>query len=259
MDTWLKTADAAELAGVGTSTIKRWADEGRLRCMRTPGGHRRYRREDLDAILAEDRASDAAAQWLSRMLTGPAELLEAELLVAHTRHGAWWPVAEELGRAAELLGERWANGQLTVIDEHRVTERLHRTLALFSERILTPSDRTAALLAAPGDPHTLGLSLVELCLKEAGFTSIWLGARTPLEDVLEFLSETPVDLLAVSASSLSANPSELGAFARRLQATCREEETLLVLGGAGRWPHVPGAERFETLTAFGHFLRGLNG
>lgn len=35
----LTTADAAKIAGVATSTIKRWADQGLLPFTRTAGGH----------------------------------------------------------------------------------------------------------------------------------------------------------------------------------------------------------------------------
>ena len=38
----LSTREASELLGVGTTSIKRWADEGELECVRTPGGHRRF-------------------------------------------------------------------------------------------------------------------------------------------------------------------------------------------------------------------------
>ena len=36
-DDLLTTADAARLAGVGASSVKRWADSNLLRCVRTAG------------------------------------------------------------------------------------------------------------------------------------------------------------------------------------------------------------------------------
>ena len=41
MKDYLTTTSAARMAGVGVSSIKRWADDGKLRTVRTPGGHRR--------------------------------------------------------------------------------------------------------------------------------------------------------------------------------------------------------------------------
>jgi excisionase family DNA binding protein len=38
----LSAAQVAEIYGVDSKTVSRWADEGRLGCIRTPGGHRRF-------------------------------------------------------------------------------------------------------------------------------------------------------------------------------------------------------------------------
>lgn len=49
----LTTQEAASLLGVGPSSIKRWADDGRLPSMKTPGGHRRFRQADIEALRDE--------------------------------------------------------------------------------------------------------------------------------------------------------------------------------------------------------------
>ena len=43
----LSVEEAAKILGVSKSTLRRWDAEGRLKPERTPGGHRRYRSEDL--------------------------------------------------------------------------------------------------------------------------------------------------------------------------------------------------------------------
>ena len=48
---WLTLGQAAKYLGVAQSTIRKWSDLGRLPAFYTPGGHRRYRRSDLDAFL----------------------------------------------------------------------------------------------------------------------------------------------------------------------------------------------------------------
>jgi two-component system, OmpR family, alkaline phosphatase synthesis response regulator PhoP len=50
---WLTLGQAATYLGVAQSTIRKWSDVGRLRAFYTPGGHRRYRRGDLDAFLEQ--------------------------------------------------------------------------------------------------------------------------------------------------------------------------------------------------------------
>jgi excisionase family DNA binding protein len=49
---WLTLGQAAKYLGMAQSTIRKWSDTGRLPAFYTPGGHRRYRRADLDEFLA---------------------------------------------------------------------------------------------------------------------------------------------------------------------------------------------------------------
>jgi excisionase family DNA binding protein len=48
---WLTLGQAAKYLGVAQSTIRKWSDQGRLPAFYTPGGHRRYRRADLETFL----------------------------------------------------------------------------------------------------------------------------------------------------------------------------------------------------------------
>jgi len=47
----LTLGQAAKYLGVAQSTIRKWSDKGRVPAFYTPGGHRRYRRSDLDNFL----------------------------------------------------------------------------------------------------------------------------------------------------------------------------------------------------------------
>ncbi|TMK78439.1 MAG: response regulator [Actinobacteria bacterium] len=50
---WLTLGQAAKYLGMAQSTIRKWSDSGRLPAFYTPGGHRRYRRSDLDEFLEQ--------------------------------------------------------------------------------------------------------------------------------------------------------------------------------------------------------------
>ena len=79
-DDLLKPREVAEIFGVRTTTIARWAREGRLTPLRTPGGHRRYSRaairdllersapEETDLLMAEDAARLYAQGWSIRQV-----------------------------------------------------------------------------------------------------------------------------------------------------------------------------------------------
>ncbi|MBP1647649.1 MAG: putative cobalamin binding protein [Bacteroidetes bacterium] len=46
------TADVARLLRVDASTVKRWADSGKLVCFRTIGGHRRFNLNQIREFIA---------------------------------------------------------------------------------------------------------------------------------------------------------------------------------------------------------------
>jgi excisionase family DNA binding protein len=51
---WLSLGHAASLLGVDQATLRHWADTGRVRAFRTPGGHRRFQEDDLRALIRHD-------------------------------------------------------------------------------------------------------------------------------------------------------------------------------------------------------------
>lgn len=66
MSVYLSVQLAARRLGVSPDTIRRWTDSGFLPCIRTAGGHRRMRREDVDELATLVGASDQAAARLVR-------------------------------------------------------------------------------------------------------------------------------------------------------------------------------------------------
>jgi excisionase family DNA binding protein len=57
----LRPAEVAAMFGVNAKTVARWAKEGRIRCIRTPGGHMRIYADDIRALLVRDVALRAAS------------------------------------------------------------------------------------------------------------------------------------------------------------------------------------------------------
>ena len=84
---WLSLGAARKYLGVNESTLRRWADAGQVRSVRTPGGHRRFAREDVQSLMHSrlgggsnlrelaferirarlDRPQEPAAGWYERM------------------------------------------------------------------------------------------------------------------------------------------------------------------------------------------------
>ena len=69
---WLTLGQAAKYLGVAQSTMRKWSDVGKVSAFYTPGGHRRYRRSDLDQFL--DRSGPGPSPGTSSD-TGPLVLI----------------------------------------------------------------------------------------------------------------------------------------------------------------------------------------
>jgi excisionase family DNA binding protein len=57
----LTTGEVADIFGVTTTTVKRWADDGRLASFKTPGGHYRFRAEDVESLKASTTITAGSA------------------------------------------------------------------------------------------------------------------------------------------------------------------------------------------------------
>ena len=56
------SSQAAVYLGVSLATIRRWTDAGHISCYRTPGGQRRFSREQLDGFIESMEQGVAVSQ-----------------------------------------------------------------------------------------------------------------------------------------------------------------------------------------------------
>lgn len=261
----LSSAEVAQLLGVSAASVKRWADAGVLPCVKTAGQHRRFAPEAIErfrstrGVAAVAPAVDAAGLTDELLAGGEAPLVEAQLLGLRAELGSWWRVAAELGPAIEEIGARWARGDISVVEEHRASERLGRALARLCEWMpLSPSAPRCLLATATGDEHTLGLSLVELCLRERGWAAVWVGRSSPIGDVAEAVARFDIGLVALSASSWSKHGPTLARQAHAIARACSSFGAALVLGGSGAWPaHPPYGRVVRDFATFSELLASL--
>jgi len=73
---WLSLREAAELLGMHPATVRLWADRHEIPSRRTSGGHRRFRRADIEARLKQEAEPkpNPAAQLLIQSVLGRVRL-----------------------------------------------------------------------------------------------------------------------------------------------------------------------------------------
>jgi excisionase family DNA binding protein len=72
---WLSLREAANLLGMHPATVRLWADRNEIPSRRTSGGHRRFRRTDVEARLREETQTEP----------GPAALLLIQSVLGRIR------------------------------------------------------------------------------------------------------------------------------------------------------------------------------
>lgn len=83
--TTYRTSQAADLLGVSVDTVRRWADEGRLKTIRTPGGHRQIEGKELARVLSEQAHQpepDGMVQSARNRFTGVVLRVQRDKLTA---------------------------------------------------------------------------------------------------------------------------------------------------------------------------------
>ncbi len=100
---WLRVADVAELLGVSVNTVRRWTDAGRIAAHRSPGGHRRYRATDVEALARGAGGetccrSPASSQAGDRQTEDVRAVVRAGLDLVALLSEAPWDVPEEVAR-----------------------------------------------------------------------------------------------------------------------------------------------------------------
>jgi excisionase family DNA binding protein len=87
IDDILTTAQAARLLGVSTRTAQLWVEQGALPHWKTPGGHRRIRRADVQALLGATASPTTEGDDIPPGHAFPVAPNERERLAAVRRSG----------------------------------------------------------------------------------------------------------------------------------------------------------------------------
>jgi excisionase family DNA binding protein len=259
-DTTLSTYEVAALLKVTETTIKRWADQSQLACVRTPGGHRKFLLNEvirfaeahgyqlnglLQPPLTGDQLQNVEVGIVTKDYGKVAEVLLEEalqedrpgllsLLVYLYRHGVPFPVvADQIIRPAfEDLGALWAEGRLEVNQEHGASHALLEALIRFSpEMRRKPLNGLTALCACPeGELHDIGLQVLAYALEAEGWKVHYTGPDTPWETCAAFVRTGHPDVVCLSAA-LAHSKKSMTAKLRQFSSVARRQHAKLLVGG----------------------------
>ncbi len=227
--TLFSTRDLASMLDVNVSTVKRWADSGQLACIKTPGGHRRFRANDVQIFLKDrgihveslpdlpTRAGSSGLEtavrerdwgWLRDQLASSAIAGDTHAIVnmfnAMYASGIHPAVKCDvvIAGALETIGDAWYDREISVADEHLATHAIRYALNEMSARWL-PLRQTpyTALCACPSQElHEMACECVRRVLQHEGWNVVMLGANTPTDAIVDAIVHHQPHLVALSAT-----------------------------------------------------------
>lgn len=214
------------------------SDEHRVRVMQRHLAHGLSPAEAARAALREapepprppavPRGLSAAGEALGAALEGfdepSAQTLLDRLLADYTPETVLRDVLLPL---LHELGARWERGEITVAQEHFASYVIRARVAALSRGWGRGRGPTALLACAPGELHDIALLMYGVVLYRNGWRVTYLGAATPMAELLHVAAEAPPELVTLS----SVDPERFAGLEpdlRRLAALAP-----LTLGGAG--------------------------
>lgn len=222
---YLTTREVARLCKVSDATVKRWEDSGLIKSERTSGGHRRFRadeiarfqkdqklglklapgEESVNTILFRKKENrEHSDSSLYHSLVGGREEEASDILINEYLSGKPLPQIfdEQISATMNRIGELWAQGELTVAQEHLATRTA--TNAIYKLRNVMPvselTGKFAMCCVIEGDFHELSATLAQIALESQGVEVINFGANTPLYSFAEEVLHYSPALVCISAT-----------------------------------------------------------
>lgn len=282
--------DLAQAIGVSESSVKRWADEGKIVVSRTAGGHRRILIPDAVRFVRSSGAKVERPELLGLTelehlahtvdIKKPMEVLLYEALergdapvvrgLLQSLYMGGTSVAAiadgPFAHALWKIGELWQHAEWGIVIEHRATDIL--IAAVNQLRLLIGSPDDLAPIAVGGgaefDPYILPSLLVSATLAEAGFKDINLGPRVPARMMLEAAARFEASVVWASVS-VEPPKKQLQAELIELGEALTRRGVSLVLGGRHVRDVLPaapdkpaaGVHVMSSLTELGAFAKGI--
>jgi MerR family transcriptional regulator, light-induced transcriptional regulator len=183
-------------------------------------------RSYLGGLLAHDRRQCSASfqQWL-----------EAE---AGLRS-----IYEDLVRRSLYeVGDLWERGRISVATEHLATAVSESLLNLTYPRLFAQprNGKSAVITCVPNEYHQIGGKMVADVFELNGWRGYFLGANTPVGEVIKLIGEKQPDVVALSVAT-SFGLADVVNAAAEIRAAF-PEVAILAGGQAFRWG---GRERVE--------------
>jgi excisionase family DNA binding protein len=113
-DEWLSLSEAAEILGVHTSTVRSWADLGRLPVHRTSGGHRRFKRSEVELCIESQQVS--SPESVDQVVQSALMRTRFQISEGHLQSEPWYQKLDDDARQQyRMSGRHLLQGTITAL------------------------------------------------------------------------------------------------------------------------------------------------
>ena len=244
--------EAAEYLGVSVSTFKRFSDANAIPIIRTPGGHRRINRVDLDRafeqlwqrpkprlVLNSSELQTLSEEVEQYLLKGEATMVLSLLSSQIHTVDCIVPLLEEtLVVALWRIGERWQRNEIDIYQEHLATRSCGVVIESINLRL--PDNKVSNLVAVGGtferSSDTIASQLIALALRTIGYRTFDLSCNLPPLSIAKAALENQARLVWISHTHVRDVREILEQH--ELLRSHLPSETEVVIGGGGISPSI---------------------
>lgn len=212
------TEDAAKILGVNVSTIKRWSAAGKLNCIKSAGGHRKFEMKHLaefiekyqkngnrvNAFAIKTEEDEKISEWIlkkdyEKLITlitrhslrcNRSKVLDILKAAVFTKIPLYEIYDSLITPVLYNIGLQWEQKELSVTEEHFASQTIKDAIIRLQSIIAIPEKKIGTVMCMnfQSEMHDIALKMADHILEYRGFKVLFSGQLTPqvnLDNIFE--------------------------------------------------------------------------
>jgi len=260
---YLNSKEVASIMCVNVSTIKRWTDSGKLDCYQTVGGHRKFLLSHLKNFLKEKINQKFRINIIQYLNKGEKELVQridridykylrnylfqlglqqsvdsfhdvinSLLIKGEPQHQIY---DELILNILNKIGSLWSKNQLSISDEHIVSETIRNVMYRIHSEISTNDvkiPKKVICMTLTNDEHEIPLIMLQSILDGMNIPTTNLGPNSPVHEIESNIQVVNPTHLIIS-SNYVLDPDTFNSEISQLIQICLKKDIEILIGGSG--------------------------
>ena len=275
------TTEVAKMLQVDKSTVKRWTDENKIKCFRTPGGHRKFRAEDLYQFMVDYNYGVSTISLYSQLTSDEAVvkkiIMKKEYHVLNSvcfssaikgkkddlvklftecyRAGMSLAMLfdEILKPTLKRINDSFAAKKISLSEIKLSSNAISSAIILLKDIVVRPThnNKTIVCMSIENETNEIELRALEILLESDGYEVLNLGVGVPAELVNQMI-ETNRPYAVCVYSSLLKNEIETLHELQNISTVALTHNVKVIVVGC-ELPAETGIENCDAFSSYKNF------